>query len=675
MSEGSTLELDPLTPKVGAWLTTFARALKGRRVYADNNETLIRYIERTSEGLDELLQELPELSLIVREDRILFQSESVWVDADRIEGLPFLLYRNAFRRLTFLRGMDREELDALLRAIVMDYGSGDALGEDLVTALWRLQLPHLRYVTIDTLTTDPSRVNDPEERREIERLQGDVEALIAKLYAQSSQGDDIVSGLSITKEDLEALKQVREEPEGELDDLERRTARAVLELSETELEQLREEVGAETRDGLIGRTMDVLIRILFKEQSSSDAMASLELLQQLMDSMLVGQRFRHATQLVRRLHEAASDSSDLQTMHVARQLLTLFASPKRLVPVLAGLNDRLISRSVSELVGFIRALGPPTVPALLTALAEIDAPLHRRVIRDLIRDLGVPSAAELSRRMDGAEWFVARDLLQLAESLPADGVSAMVNGGLHHGHPRVREQAVKMLRNYGPGLADHLLVARFDDEDAEVRRTAVRVAVARRSAVCREPMERRLQPDVLTDLDPKEQRLWTTAYAALMGAEAVPVLSELLPSGLLSSFRSTEIPMAAVAGLAQVKTEAALLALQRGQRSLVPKVREACRRALERFKDADAGGESSASTDLPDPSGEVPAVRRPGELPPFSLERPSADAEHPVSPHVRPTPTGTAFHQTASSSETMPALELTEDLVLTEDMPDGEASS
>ncbi len=574
---------DPVSVKVHAWLRSLVKSLKGLRVYDENNEMLQTYLGQVKEALDEVFAEVDEFSLSVREDRILHRGDAVLVDPDRQEGLPFILFRNAFRRLTFVQGVTPDELMALMKAIVADYSAFDAAHEDLVTALWRMQLPHLRYITIDTLTIAAHAADSSDEKADIERLQGDIETLVAAVYATSSETTDIVSGLSISQEDLEALKNVRAESPEELELLDQATERKIIDLESESVEAFTAEVATQGHEELIARTMNVLVRLLFTERTSTDAVGSIELLQQMLDSMLLGRRFSHATQLVCRLQEAAEDLDDLQKLHIARQLIRLFSSTTRLIPVLVGLNDRHAGRSVSELVGFLRALGSATVPALLESLPQIDAPVHRRVIRDLIVELDLPSVSALAERLDSEnDWFVIRDLLVMAAHHPPSEVASLVERALSHDNGRVREQATQMLRVQPSGRADELLADRLRDPAKDVRRTALRVAVLRRSEPCAEWLRSVLTPEGSAGHEDKDLRQMAQALAAIEGAKAVPHLIRCLNPGLLGGLRHIDLQVAAAIGLAQLKEDASRTALQRGSRSLVPRVREACRRALER---------------------------------------------------------------------------------------------
>ncbi|MEM7678877.1 MAG: hypothetical protein AAF449_23095, partial [Myxococcota bacterium] len=211
-SDRSSRGTDPaLVPDLQTWLGDVVKAIKSFRVYAENNEMLQTFVERAFVGMEFLLTRDPELTLSIREDRILYGGEVVHVSSDRQEGLPFVLYRNAFRRIVFVRGMDRHELSSLMRAVSTDYSSYDLAGEDLVTAMWRLQLPHFRYLTIDALSRLRGSTDSVDERNEIERLQGDIENIVAAIYRTTAADADLVAGVSISREDLEALREIRAE--------------------------------------------------------------------------------------------------------------------------------------------------------------------------------------------------------------------------------------------------------------------------------------------------------------------------------------------------------------------------------------------------------------------------------------------------------------------------------
>ncbi len=572
---------DPFSERVAGWFRDFAKALKASRVYAENNEMHQQFLERAHLGLTALLAETQELSLTVREDRILHGKDAVYINSDRQEGLPFIFYRNAFRRLTLVQGIDRDELLKLMRAITTDYSSFDYAGEDLVTHLWRLALPHLRYLTIDTMSLKAKEANQ-EVREEVGRIQGGIENIIAAIYQTDAPDEDLVAGVSITREDLEAYKDLQAESPEDLDMLDQATARAITDVDMGQLERLSAELLTENTDRLTRRMMDILVQMLFKERSSKESALTIELLQRLFDSMILAHRYSDATALLERLREIAENAEDMQQMHIARHLLMLFATPSRIAPVFNAFNDGYRSTSVTEMVDFLRALGPSITPLLLSALQNLSAPAHRRLFCELIVEFGVPDMNALMERALESEWFVVRDLLSLSLVHGLDEAAALIDFALKHEHPKVRAHAVGMLKGYRKGAADRLIAERLSDEDVDVRMAAMRVAARRKSVEATEAVERILNDENLLERGPRELRTLMAGYAAIAGTAAVPLLERLLNPGFLKSFTSNDAQIAAAFALASIGTEPAKAALSKGARSPRGKVREACKRALNK---------------------------------------------------------------------------------------------
>ena len=631
-----------LVPDIRTWLNDAVKTMKGFRVYADNNEMLVKFIEQAYTGLDFLLRRDPELTLSVREDRLLYGKEPVHVNADREEGLPFLLYRNAFRRIVLVRGMTREELIEFMRAISTDYTSFDLVGEDLVTTLWRLQLPHVRYLTIDALSVTKSQDMDPEEADKIERIQGDIENIVAAIYRTGAADDDLVAGVSISREDLEALRAIRAEDPEDLELLDHATERAITDIPESQLARVQSDLRDENQDSLSRKILDILIQILFRETSSEHSAATIELIQQLFDAMVLARRYGDAIELIKRLRTHANTAESMQQMHVSRHLLSLFATESRVMPALSTLNEQQQVVSTTELLEFLRALGPSIPPILVRALDTLTSPAHRRAICDLVIELGVPSLAALSASAETAKWFVVRDILGLAQQYNKAEIGPLVAMGLRHEHPKVRLVAVGMLRGYGRGTADELLSERFEDDDLEVRLAAYRVAAARRSREVQPALEVLLQEDGLAQRDPRELRLLMAAYAAIARYGAIPLLGNILNAGFLASFTHTEAQVGAAFALASLGPDAVPV-LQRGSRTLNPRVRDACRRALGRDNKrsrsssrigAPGAGPKSSTSNRPQ-TGEVPIDPGPrtgasdplADAPPLRLDIPLPDVD------------------------------------------------
>src|SRR5205823_10570633 len=139
--------------------------------------------------------------------------------------------------------------------------------------------------------------------------------------------------------------------------------------------------------------------------------------------------------------------------------------------------------------------------------------------------------AILLEKMNGAKWFVARDILSIAAKLPPEHLSQLIAVALKHEHPKVREHAVGLLRGYSRGMADRLVTERLLDEDLDVRIAAIRTAAARKSPDAKPAIEAVLAADDMGEREPRELRLLMAAYASIAGVDAIPALERVLVPG------------------------------------------------------------------------------------------------------------------------------------------------
>jgi hypothetical protein len=593
----------PVSNHLHTALLWCARTTRGLRVYERNNEMLQQYLERAHTALAAALELESEITLVVGEDRLLRGKDAVHLSTDRVEGLPFTFFRNAFRRLTFVRGMSSNELLELLHAVTMDYSSFDLVGEDLVSTLWRLALPHFRYLTIDALGMSVAGHGhaaraDSADGENVERLRGEVDDLLVKLYTMHNAAvaeDDLARGLSIGKEDLEALREIRKEDPEELERLEVRTAREIARVEAGELAAMTDELAREDHDQLVLRMIEVLLEVMAREQSSQEFTQTIELIQQLFDSLLLANRFEHAAELVRELRTRQMDPDrDLRMVHMYRHLLRLFSMEARLRHVVTVFNDATQTALIHNVLDFLRALGPEVGSGILSILDQLTSATHRRMLLELLGELGLPEAATLQSQLSQAKWFVALDLMNLAQRLPQSQSGQLILDCSNHEHPKVRAHAIALARAYPRGPADEVVLKALDDADPEVRLTACRVAAMRRTPGAAARLEELIAREDVVDRDPKELRTLMMTYALLAGEPGVAALSRILnPSFFAARSKATDAQIAAALALGMIRSERAVEALQQGGRTVNTKVRDACKRALNK-RDGSGSGEAPA---------------------------------------------------------------------------------
>ncbi len=560
---------------VHVWLLGLVKTIKASRLYNENSELRQRFAHDSLILLEHIFTEMEELTLFVREDRLVFEGEDVLVQPDRQEGLPFVLYRNAFRRITFRPGWTYEQLTLFMLVLNQEMVERDPT-KDLVSQFWNLALPSLSYVTIDSVLSASNTAADDAEKQEIEDLQEEIENILSAIYESANGDDDFVENLNIDHLDLLALQKVSEE-EDDADELSRTTARAILGIEPAELERVRDQArrGLSDRE-VIRRLSRIFADLLGRATDAKDSVAAGMALLQIVDRLLEERDWDFLVEFVGYLR-----GERLAQQPGARYAVDQLTSNERLGVLLTALVETSASVSFSRVTALVSALGASAIPVCLDTLVRFREPAQRRAMVDLLIEIGVSDPNLILSRFGASEWFVDRDLLALAASLPAEQQAAVILKGLEHDNAQVRIAAVAQLRGFREGTADRLLARMLSDPDLSVRLAAIRVAAARKSQPCLPALRDLISSPEFAESDPRLMRLATLAYARLAGDAALAVLGPMMRPGLLASFRSMDAPLAAVVAVGAIGTPAAKELLEQGRKSLNRALKDACQRALQ----------------------------------------------------------------------------------------------
>jgi hypothetical protein len=114
-------------------------------LYPDGHTIPVSALENLHALMSSYLASHGELRINVDRSRLLAGTELLY-SGEQDEGvLPFTLFRDGIRWIEFQEGIESWELRELLRIIIRYIIMADDAEGDVVTSLWEIQLPHLRY--------------------------------------------------------------------------------------------------------------------------------------------------------------------------------------------------------------------------------------------------------------------------------------------------------------------------------------------------------------------------------------------------------------------------------------------------------------------------------------------------------------------------------------------------
>jgi hypothetical protein len=155
---------------------------------------------------------------------------------------------------------------------------------------------------------------------------------------------------------------------------------------------------------------------------------------------------------------------------MATQVRPLVATPDAVIALLASrpVDMETLERLAPE-------VGVATIPMLLDALVQAEDRSVRRRLLELVARFGNAVTPHALSRLDGAPWYVQRNLLRLMQLLPDPPAEAVASHFAQHEDIRVRIEGLRLLLLH-PAARPRGIVQGLTDPDDSAVRVAVMAA-------------------------------------------------------------------------------------------------------------------------------------------------------------------------------------------------------
>jgi hypothetical protein len=400
-------------------MSALGRSLRRVSLHRHARESHASYLLPALRPLADLLDRRGSLALEVSPTALSYKGEPAYSEPAREGSLCFRLHRDGVRSITFLSGLDLEELVSFAAAALPD-GAG---GEDSVTKLWKAEL---RYVRVGAVSGY--------------RLDGE------------PTGDAVSDAASRAKASLERFGEgISAEEEA--------TARSLPPLFDGH-DLL--EFDPETWTDLARRSAGTLLRVVHRGAAGRDMPALADTFGKLLDEMLA----RSETALIASLLAALAALNE----ELRRPLVAALADSDRLSRALDLSSNR---------PGTLDA----ALETWLSLLPAVEGDLALELLNRRGGDrnaslLATAAAARFTRCLAQIERLLrtgpepaARALLGALASLPESARATFAEAALEHRATGVRVAAISLFAGDGASAVEklgHLL----DDRDAAVRMAA-----------------------------------------------------------------------------------------------------------------------------------------------------------------------------------------------------------
>ncbi len=554
----SEAHLEPIQ----ALLATFTKALRAYQLYDENNPVYQRFVTNLRNAFREIWVELDKLPLHVEEERLAYHGQEVYRSDSRTDSLAFLLYKDGIREITFLPGIEDEEVEPLLNALQRARHLR-AEGDDLLTILWDADLQLFRHTYIDLLAEG---LEVPE--------------------AQAPGFTDF--GLVLEGEVGEEAEEGSEE-EGEAASIAQPTISredfnpTLYSLDPREMERIHAELDKEKRRDLRGDVLDALFDRLEEPESPERQSEILSIIETLLSNFLSHGALDAAGAVLEELSKlrVADGILDPARQAEADHIVDALSLPASVQELVRALEDGAITPRARELGAFLRHLHAGALGPLVRASELLEKKELQPVLREAVQGIAEANRPAVLDLLGSGDPAIMAGAARLAGRLRLTDAAPAILQLLKHSDAGVRMAAVDSAVGLRAPTVTGQLQEGLSDPDREVRIATAKGLAELKYLPAATAFRNVLKGKRIRQADLTEKIALFESYGVMGDKQATQILDRLLNGrGFLGRKEEPEIRACAALALGRVRTPEASAALEAAREETQPIVRNAVSRAL-----------------------------------------------------------------------------------------------
>ncbi|GBD33126.1 hypothetical protein HRbin33_02106 [bacterium HR33] len=541
---------------VDALMQLLVKAMRATQLYLPNNPVYQQAIQNLKQGFAPIWEYMDELVLDVAEADLVWEEKAVLSQKNRSDSVPWLLFKDGIRRITFLKGVERDEIARFLTVLNRAKNLPADADDDLLTLLWEQDFEFIRYDFVELAMPDavplaPSAEVPKAEPQELQRQ-----------VREEAEEPEPPKGL-VSLEDFDSTLYF---------------------LDEEERAYLQQEVDREYSQDLRGNVLSMLFDLLELQTYSTVRAEVISILENFLPYLLAVGDFRSVAYVCREIGVVLRRARDLLPEHrrTLEEIPLRLSQPEALSQLLQSLDEAAVYPTEEELGELFREFRPEALETLLRWLPKLTNQRIKELLTDAARRLAQAHPEAVIQALKGKDESVLLQAIKMAGSLKLPPAAPALGALFAEASPQVKVAAVEALASIGSPGAIQELERAIDDSDKDVRVAAVRVLGQRGARRALSKIAARLDSKELRAADLTEKMAFFEAYGLLSGKDGIQPLSDILFSG--GFFKRKEDPetrACAAMALGKIGTPEAREALQRGLKDKDPLVRNAAAKALK----------------------------------------------------------------------------------------------
>ena len=441
----------------------FQKGMKQILLYRHNRDRYPDYLADTLAAFNDFTTRRGQMQLRVAATEYFYQKVTVYEDESRDHNLCYPFYAHGVRMLIINAGLTMDELIRFLLLIFTATEVGVRHSEDFVTRLWKAELQSIQYIVVEGFKAL--------EDEDAEDVQMEVEKVVAYLYRQmQSNTDDVARFARVDTADLDM----------KLTDVDQMRGAIITGVTATGADK--ERIGRALHDEEQNRLLPKMVIILFQllelatdEKNYEDVS---EAFVQLLDAMLLAERFDVITQILDRFDHAAKKNLKPHVRTMVQSCRELFnikmGEQQRLIQLTQMLNAGPV-KDPQGMQRYLMMLAQDALVPLLDALERVEVPNNRRMLCDVIADMARSRPESVANRLSHPSSNVVKDMMYILDRINPPNKLELIATLLDHSNLVLRLETINTLGRTPSDKTLPYIVKTLKGPDSQMRAAAARV--------------------------------------------------------------------------------------------------------------------------------------------------------------------------------------------------------
>jgi len=533
---------------------SLVKGIRAVQIYLPNNPVYQQSIENLKKAFEPVWGDLGSVDLEVLDAEIRWGDHVVYRETNRSDSLAWLLYKDGIRSMSFLPGVEDEEIVELLRIIHKARSLPQDAEDDLLTLLWEADFRAVQYMFVEPGEGEPE-LGSGEQRP----------APSARVVRETVRDD---------------VSQVEPHAVVNLEDFDS----SLYVVEDHEIEYLKRELEREYRHDLRTNVLAMLFDLFELQTRPGIRREIVGILEELIPHYLGQRDCRSIGYILREtavVETRAKELADDDRVGLSRVAAAL-SEPERFDRLLEALDGDHTSED--DLGLFFSQLQPNVVETAIRWLPRLTNPQIRSILEPIVHRLTRTNPTGLAKSLSDEDRAIVITGVRLAKWLRLPDVVPELGQLLVHDEREVRMTAVGALGEIGTREAREYLENALDDGDREIRIDAVRMLGTQRGDNALPKIEEVVKGKGVRTMDLGERLAFYEAFGRISGANGIDMLARTLQSRGFMRREDPETRACAAMALGKIGTPEAVDVLERSSEDKEPVVRNAVHKALREIK-------------------------------------------------------------------------------------------